>query len=165
MAAPAGNQFWKVRSSHGRNPIFKSPEELWASCVEYFDWVEENPLLEDKAFAYEGDVTHESMAKMRAMTLGGLCIFLDISRRSWGEYRQRKDFLPICEQVEEIIRDQKFGGAAAGLLNANIIARDLGLAERQEHTGKDGGPIQTEELNDMETARRVAFILAKGLKD
>jgi hypothetical protein len=32
-----------------------------------------------------------------------------------------------------------------------------------ELTGKDGGPIQTEELSDFEKARRVAFLLARGL--
>lgn len=31
-----------------------------------------------------------------------------------------------------------------------------------EHTGKDGGPIETKELSDMEVARRIAFTLARG---
>lgn len=34
-----------------------------------------------------------------------------------------------------------------------------------EMTGKDGGPIQTEELGAKDIARRVAFLLAKGVKD
>ncbi|MDC9826565.1 terminase small subunit, partial [Devosia sp. ZB163] len=44
-------------------------------------------------------------------------------------------------RVDEIIRAQKFEGAAAGLLNPNIIARDLGLADKQELTGKGGSPL------------------------
>lgn len=36
--------------------------------------------------------------------------------------------------------------------------------DRIEHTGKDGGPIQTEELGDTERARRIAFLLQKGMK-
>jgi hypothetical protein len=36
--------------------------------------------------------------------------------------------------VEEIIRTQKFEGASADLLNPNIIARDLGLADKQDNT-------------------------------
>ena len=31
-----------------------------------------------------------------------------------------------------VIRTQKFEGASAGLLNANIIARDLGLSDKTE---------------------------------
>lgn len=141
MAAPAGNQFWKVRSSHGRQPIFADPEQLWEACVEYFDWVEANPLWEDKVFAYQGDLMHEPSAKMRAMTISGLCIFLDIARSTWDEYRGRDGFSDITTRVDDVIRTQKFEGASADLLNPNIIARDLGLADKSELTGKGGGPI------------------------
>jgi hypothetical protein len=132
MSAPVGNRFWEARSTHGRAPIFASPEEMWAACLEYFDWVEANPLYEAKAFAYQGDVTLQSLPKMRAMTIAGLCIFLDISVRTWGDYREREDFIPVTTRVEEIIRTQKFQGAAADLLNPNIIARDLGLTDKSE---------------------------------
>lgn len=141
MAPPVGNQFWRLRSSHGRKPIFGSPGDLWEACLEYFDWVEANPLKEAQAFAYQGQVTIQPLDKMRAMTVAGLCIFLDISQQAWGEYRQRDGFGEVTSRVDEIIRTQKFEGASAGLLNANIIARDLGLAEKQEHGGAGGGPI------------------------
>ncbi|MCX8965131.1 DNA-packaging protein [Erwinia psidii] len=132
MAAPKGNRFWEARSSHGRKPIFESPDALWSACCEYFEWVEQNPLWEMKAFAYQGDVKQATVAKMRAMTIVGLCIFLDITRQTWGTFRLMEDFSDITTRAEEIIYDQKFSGAAADLLNANIIARDLGLAEKRE---------------------------------
>lgn len=143
MAAPKGNQFWKARSSHGRNPIFASADELWSACCEYFEWVEDNPLWEDKLVTFQGTATHEPVAKMRAMTLEGLCIFLDIGRQTWADYRGRKDFSEVATRVEEIVRTQKFQGAAADLLNPNIIARDLGLADKSELSGPEGGPVQT----------------------
>ena len=71
---------------------------------------------------------------MRAMTIGGLCIFLDIWQNTWTNYRESNDFLRVTDQVEEIIRNQKFSGAAADLLNANIIARDLGLSDKVDTT-------------------------------
>jgi hypothetical protein len=37
MAATKGNQWWKLRSSHGRNPKFETPEQLWDASVEYFE--------------------------------------------------------------------------------------------------------------------------------
>ncbi|MEN3146133.1 terminase small subunit [Neorhizobium sp. IRAMC:178] len=163
MSAPIGNEFWKARSSHGRKPIFGSPDDLMTACLEYFEWVEANPLYETKGFAFQGVVTKETFPKMRAMSISGLCIFLDIGRRSWDEYRKREDFLPVCEAVEETIRTQKFEGASADLLNPSIIARDLGLADRSEVTGKDGGAIETKEVSDNELARRIGFMLAKGL--
>lgn len=132
MAAPKGNRFWEARSSHGRSPIFGSPEELWKACCEYFTWVEEHPLWEMKAFSYQGEVTQEPVAKMRAMTITGLIIYLDITRQTWSSYKTREDFITVTTRAEEIIYDQKFSGAAADLLNANIIARDLGLKEQSQ---------------------------------
>lgn len=159
-----GNRFWEARSSHGRKPIFASPDDLWTAAAEYFEWVEANPLYEDKVTSFQGVNTHEPIAKMRAMTISGLCIFLDISVQGWHEYRAKQGFSEVTSRVDDIIRTQKFEGASADLLNANIIARDLGLADKSEHTGKDGGPIQTEDVSDLEVARRVAFLLAKATK-
>lgn len=144
MGAPAGNRFWEKRSSHGRAPIFATPDALWEACCEYFAWVEENPLFESRPFAYQGVVVQEPVAKMRAMTLDGLCIFLDIAKRTWDAYRERDDFVPVCQRVEQIIRTQKFQGAAADLLNPSIIARDLGLADKSEFSGPDGAPFKIE---------------------
>jgi hypothetical protein len=141
MAAPAGNRFWEARSSHGRKPVFPIPEALWEAAQEYFAWVEENPLYEAKAFAYQGEVTIKDVHKMRAMTIGGLCIFLDISRQAWGEYCTREGFGDTTANIQEVIRTQKFEGASADLLNANIIARDLGLADKTELTGEGGKPL------------------------
>lgn len=163
MAAPLGNQFWKQRSTHGRNPIFATPEDLWNACEQYFEAIDANPLHEAQAFAYQGTVKQEALPKMRAMTIGGLCIFLDIDQTTWRTYADKEGFSSVVTRVEAVIRDQKFSGAAAGLLNANIIARDLGLAEKQEHGGPDGGPIVME-VDDKKLARSLALILAKGIK-
>lgn len=141
MAAPQGNRFWTARSSHGREPIFENSDELWAACCEYFDWVEGNPLWEDKLVTFQGSASHEPVAKMRAMTLDGLCIFLDVDRKTWDNYRDREDFFQVTSRVDQIIRTQKFQGAAADLLNPNIIARDLGLADKAEVAGNGGGPL------------------------
>jgi hypothetical protein len=137
MAAPAGNQFWKARSKHGRDRIFASADLLWEACCEYFQWVEDNPLFEMKPFAYQGVVVQEPVAKMRAMTIGGLCIFLDIDETTWRAWRDQEDFSTVITRVEQIIYQQKFTGAAADLLNPNIIARDLGMHDKQEQQGPD----------------------------
>lgn len=88
----------------------------------------------------------------------------DISQQAWSEYKQRQGFGEITARIDDVIRSQKFAGAAADLLNANIIARDLGLADKSELTGRDGGPIETKETSDRDLAKAVAALLAKGLK-
>lgn len=133
MGAPAGNQFWKARTKHGRDKIFASADLLWDACCEYFQWVEDNPLWENKVAQYQGAVVEMPVAKMRAMTIAGLCLFLDVDRSTWTEWKTDKDFFAVVKRVEEVIYSQKFAGAAADLLNANIIARDLGLKDSSEH--------------------------------
>lgn len=142
MPAPEGNRFWEARATHGRDKIFSTPEMLRESCLEYFQWVEEHPLYESKAFHNQGEITYAELPKMRAMTMSGLCIFLGICQNTWTNYKQDNDLLRVIKEAEQIIYTQKFTGASADLLNANIIARDLGLAERKEHTGKDGGAME-----------------------
>lgn len=159
-----GNRFWEQRSSAGPKPRFTDPETLWSCCCEYFEWVEDSPLFEDKLVTFQGSATHEPVARMRAMTLAGLCMFLDISRSTWDEWRDnRPDLSDVIARVEDVMRAQKFEGAAADLLNANIIARDLGLADRSELTGKDGGAIETkgERASSEELALAVMALLSK----
>jgi hypothetical protein len=126
-----GNQLWRKRSSHGPAPKFSGPESLWAACEEYFDWAFENPLEQDKIFNLQGKLEHEPLQRMRAMTIHGLCIFLGISTATWHRYRTREEFTEATDRVEAVIRTQKFEGAAAFLLNANIISTDLKLGERE----------------------------------
>lgn len=150
MSAPLGNRFWEARSSHGRNPIFADPDHLWDAACQYFQWVEDNPLLEMKPFAYQGVVIQEPVPKMRAMTIDGLCIFLDITRQTFDNYCGREGFFDIMTRIQSVIRSQKFAGAAADLLNPNIIARDLGLIDKQEvkSTGEQPvGKIQIEVIS------------------
>lgn len=143
-----GNRFWEARSSAGPKPTFSNPDDLWAACVEYFNWVAENPLYADQLVTFQGSATHEPVAKMRAMTIGGLCLFLDIEDRTWRLWRdERPDLLPVITRAEAVIYQQKFTGAAADLLNPNIIARDLGLADKKELTGGMAITVSPEDAN------------------
>lgn len=156
-----GNKFWAARSSHGRNPMFTDPDALWDACCEYFEWNADNPLYEDNLVTFQGSAKHEPLAKMRAMTIGGLCMFLDIDETTWRGWRtERPDLIPIITRAESVIYRQKFEGASASLLNPNIIARDLGLAETRKMTGPDGGPIQIEDRTTatlIEEAKRLGI--------
>lgn len=162
-----GNRFWAARSTKGPKPKFETAEALWEAAVEYFDWCHDNPLYEDKLVTFQGSATHEPVAKLRAMTIRGLCLFLDISDESWrcwkieGHELHKPYLVETMARIEAVIFTQKFEGAAADLLNQSIIARELGLAEKTELTGKDGGPIQTitNEMTPQEAAEAYAATL------
>jgi len=139
MAAPIGNQFWRLRSKHGRDKLFETPELLWEAACEYFEWCEANPLKETKAFAFQGVVTTAELPVMRAMTLSQLCFYLNCNEAYFRTFKSQlpkgeEDFNTVIESIEKTIYNQKFQGAAANLLNGNIIARDLGLKEQSETT-------------------------------
>lgn len=160
-----GNQFWKARSSHGRKPIFPTPEDLWNACLEYFQWIDDNPLQAAELVKYQGEAKLKYVPKMRAMTIDGLTIFLDIDSTTWFDYAKNKspEFSLVCTRVEKVIRDQKFGGAAAEMLNPSIIARDLGLADKRStiFPDKDGNP---QDINGLEAATRLAHIINQAAK-
>ncbi len=141
MAAPPGNKFWMARSTHGKDKIFTDPDILWKAAVEYFQWVEDHPLWENKATHFQGVPLDLPSAKMRAMTIEGLCLFLDIATTTWYQYVKLDDYAYITSKIDNVIRSQKFAGAAADLLNANIIARDLGLKEKTEIGGDPENPL------------------------
>lgn len=160
-----GNRFWEMRSSHGRNPTFKTPDALWDAACEYFAWCEDNPLYEQKAFHFQGEVIVEPLAKMRAFTEIGLCLFLDISDETLRNYKKNTDFFGVISNIERTIYKQKFEGAAADLLNANIISRELGLASKQDITTNGESinkpAIDTSKLTD-EQLRSLDTILSQA---
>lgn len=159
----AGNRIWASRKRAGLKPRYQNPDDLWTDCVAYFEWVHDNPLQEVKLVSYQGVSKQISVPKMRAMTLAGLWLHIGIAAETWNDWRKnRTDLSEVIARVEMVIYEYKFTGAAADLLNPNIIARDLGLADKSDvqHLGENGKPA--EPPSDLETARRIAFILAKA---
>jgi hypothetical protein len=145
MAAPKGNQFWKLRASHGRHLIFSSPEILWDAAKEYFE-------ATDKRKWYKTDFKGKDNEQVliptdTPYTLTGLFIFLDTNKQTWSDYRQREDFIDVITRIEQIMYTQKFEGAAVGAFTPNIIARDLGLKDSSDIT-TNGNDISTLILPD-----------------
>lgn len=150
MAAPKGNNFWQQRTKHGRDKLFESPEILLEAAMEYFKWCSDNPLIEIDFKGKDADEVH--IPKMRAFTWDGLELYLDVySLRDYKTNPKYKDFSQVITRIEKIIYNQKFTGAAAGFLNPNIIARDLGLTDKKEvdHSGMPE-PKQTIIINGKE---------------
>lgn len=149
MPAPKGNQFWKIRSKHGRDKLFSTSDKLWEAACEYFEWCDENPWAETQTKTRETSTEETRTPTARPYTLSGLCIYLGCNTHYISQFKTRleegeEDFTSVITRIEEIIYTQKFEGAAVGAFNANIIARDLGLkdASKTELSGPNGGPIE-----------------------
>lgn len=141
--AVRGNKFWLNRAKHGREAIFSDPALLWGAACEYFDWADKNKLI---SVEFNGkDAVECKVPKMRAFTMRGLSLYLGVHRayifelkesllkpRSKSRIKNRAELLEVIERIENVIYVQKFEGAAAGFLNANLVSRELGLAEKQQ---------------------------------
>ena len=164
MPAPKGNKFWELRSKHGRDKLFKTPELLWKAACEYFQWVLDNPLYE---VDFRGkDADRVELPHTRPFTIQGFVLYCDASVNFFNTFEESlkgkkdklsKDFLLICTRIRQTIYKQKLEGAACGFYNANIIARDLGLVEKAESEVKHSGtvtnlvskPMTKKELRDF----------------
>ena len=117
--------------------------------------MEANPLKEEKAWCNQGIVTKETLSKMRAMTMEGLYLHLGIDRTTFYLYEKKDDFITVTRNIRDTIREQKFTGAAADLLNANIIARDLGLGDSATVKLED---LRTEGKSEEDLLDRMAVL-------
>ena len=138
MPFQKGNKLWELCDYTGAPRKYSTKKKLWEACVEYFEWVEANPLRIQKHAIYQGGAVPYWEETPRAMLLCQLCRAIGIGERTWRDWRKtRHDLLPVITRVESIIWEQKFQGAAAELFNSNIIAQELGLKTKLEHTLPD----------------------------
>jgi hypothetical protein len=166
MAAPKKNQFWKLRSKHGRDKLFSSPELLWQEACKYFDWCDKNPWIKnDVVKGGEAAGTPLETPTARPYTLTGLCLFLRCNTAYFRIFKAQaseadEDFNTVITEIEETIETQQFEGAAVGAFNANIIARKLGLSERTEgtHTVFGLAPATQEELQSISKALKDEYL-------
>lgn len=143
MAAPKKNEFWKLRSKHGRDKIFKTPEILWEAACEYFQYITDNPI---ETYQNLGTKNVNKVKLIRPFTLIGLCIYLDVNAEYIAQFERAvklsekkidKEFTRVIRKIRQIIDNQKFEGATVGLFKENIIARDLGLKDKSDITSND----------------------------
>lgn len=154
---------WEIGASRiGQPPCFNSPQEMLERAIEYFKWCEDNPLDEHKIFAQQGMIIDGEVKHKRPYTQAGLCVYLGISEQTWRNYRDSNpDYFEVTKLITDAMYDQKFAGASAGIFNANIIARDLGLKDKIEtdHKSSDGSMSPARELTDEELMK-----IANGIK-
>lgn len=156
MAAPKGNQFWKLRSKHGRDKLFADASLLWEAATEYFEWCDGHPW--NKTDFKGKDVELVLIPTARPYSLSGLCLYLGCNSAYFRTFKAQmpegeEDFNTVISRIEEVIYTQQFEGATVGAYNANIIARNLGLADKKEVEHSGGMEIKNvKELSDDELA-------------
>lgn len=124
-----GNMWWKARSTHGRTPKYTDPRDLESAIDQYYEHVVSTPIWSSKAMVEDKVIRDVPVSHMRIMTIEGCARYCGISYETWTQYKKKEGFSDVIKEAEQVIREYKLGGAASGLLNANIIARDIQLRD------------------------------------
>jgi hypothetical protein len=136
MAAPKGNNFYKLRTKIGRELLFASPEALWEAAQEYFNHCDSNPII---VVDWVGKDAIKIERKLkRPYLIQGFAYYLDVSESWWRNFKRAKaideGFLTVIARIENRMSDDKISGAAVGIYKENIVSRIEGLADKKDHT-------------------------------
>lgn len=159
MASRKTNTYYKlVAGQEAGTDAEYTPESLWEKALEYFQWVESNPLKEEKAFSSGKRI---SLNRTRAMTATGFCIFAHLGKAAFDRYAQTDEYKDIVLKIKDVIYTQKFEAAAAGLLETGFVARELGLREQTDIT--TNGKELSVEVIDKNTRKQIDNLRKKLL--
>lgn len=165
--------YLEIRAPFNKHKV-ESAEDLWSIFMSYLKHSDASPLVEPKLFNAKEGLREGELDKVRPYTLNGLCNHIGIHPQTWDYWKKREKenlaedqpssvFLDTMLQVESIIYDQQYQGAAVDIFNTSIVSRKLGLADKQELTGADGGPIKMEETSARERiAGKLAGLAARS---
>jgi len=139
-----GNQFWKLRTVHGRDKIFGGDgTTLWEEACKYFDWCDRHPRERVELVKYKGDYEEAAIPLGRPYSMDGLTVYLGVSqgyfrsakynlnnKREAGRISPSEEKLyDTIERIEQTIRTQQIECAMVGIFSQNLVARYLGIAD------------------------------------
>jgi len=123
---------------------FATPEELFSACFDYFEWCNENPIIEQKPMSVSmgsgmgTEIVLTDVPHRRMYTEAGLCMHIGIGSMTWWHWktpeapRYWEEAQDVIDWALMTIRDQNITLASLGLLNPVLIMRVLGIKEQME---------------------------------
>lgn len=166
--ASKGNNWWEMRSKHGRDKLFTSPQLLWEAACEYFTYTKNNPMHYKTEYkVINGRLKTIQTPLVSVLTMEGLCLYLGCSTSYFRTFEAtladsdvlKQGFLTVLEFIRHTIRNNKFIGAADGTFNATLIAFDLGLRSDQAAVASQGVIINIEK--ETKTGNALAEVQKK----
>ena len=144
-------------------PLHFTPKQLAEKFQEYVWWCENNVIeIEEEKSGRIGMTSSretKKIIKQRLISVHGFLVYIGKSKRWWSqisEGKQGEKFSYLKESITDYCEDYQKEMAAAGLFNANIISRLLGLADKKELTGESINII----VNSQEEKEKI-----EGMKD
>ena len=149
--------YLNIRAPFNRIKV-ESAEELWDAFMSYMDHSDKTPLVEPKIFNSKDGIRNGNLDKIRPYTIEGLCNHIGMSPATWDKWKRDEVerltsgdnshgfFLDVMLQIESIVADQQFQGAAVDVFNASVMSRKLGLKDGMDLTSSDGSMTPKAEM-------------------
>lgn len=124
--------------SLGRPKAIESPEQLWQFFTEYIEHEKNSPMYKREYVGKDGNEV-DTPLQVPITFEGFECYLWDkgiishLSNYSANKDGKYDDFLTIITRIKQNCFVHNFKGASVGVFNANIIARKLGLTDKQEN--------------------------------
>lgn len=111
-----------------------SPQQLLDKFQEYIDDRLKDPIIDEET--EHGSTPRGSMNVKREkphpqlLSILDFCVYLGTSRQWWNALSE--DYLVVKTYISTYLENYQLKGASAGVFNANIVARLIGLADKKE---------------------------------
>lgn len=128
-------------------PLKYTPEQLLEKFQEYVQWAIDHPIETGGKTVVSGggsdkQWTNETVKEEktpRLVSIEGFLVHIGSGPSYWSQLDKSKrgdDFLKVKSFIREYCAQYQKEMASAGIFNANIISRLLGLADKVQHSGE-----------------------------
>jgi hypothetical protein len=154
--APKGNQYAKGCETNGKPLAFKTPEEWRKAIDRYFDWCDANAINKVDVVKSGMDAGKPLyIPTVRPYLIEGLCDFLGISMQTFYNYEKAKgyeDYFEISAYARNRVFTQNLTYGYTGAFDSGLVARKLGLADKQELKGMLSlNPLSPDEIKQAKS--------------
>jgi len=156
--------FYERHNRHQRQVALLNPAALY---IQFDDYLKHKQGLgqpvEECITHFQGKAASYDRKLKALITLKGFAQHIGWTKRRLDAQKDNgPDWAEALEFITEACEVDQLEGAAVGLLNAALIGKMQGLADKQEITGAGGGPIQTQDTTlRSRIASRVAGLASR----
>lgn len=104
-----------------------TPEQVFDMAVKYFEWAESNAIKSAETSSFQGRTYQDEVKKPRVFTWAGLKLFCGWSEGAITKWRKEPGYCDVMAFVDTVIHEQKYQLAANGIINAGMVAKELGI--------------------------------------
>lgn len=146
-------------------PLKCTPDELWTKFVRYVKWCEENPTyIVRKVSGFNGDTPYEREeveTKPRYISVEGFLLYIGAAASWWkmlDKSIEGEAFLAVKTRIRAHCEQSQKGYASQGIFKENIIARLLGIADKQTTESREEHRIVVATAEEKEKIENIGSI-------